>query len=99
MAQDKEAELGALFDKLDSFAEHGQHAKALKTIEQSEPGGAGAAQGPRRVRAPPPAPRRHLRRAVRRRAGAAPNRPSIGAPPLVPPAERPARRLLPIPQS
>jgi hypothetical protein len=35
-ATDKEAELASLFDKLDSFAEHGQHSKALKIIEQSE---------------------------------------------------------------
>ncbi|GBF97135.1 signal recognition particle subunit [Raphidocelis subcapitata] len=32
--QDKEAELASLFDKLDSLTEHGQHAKALKVIEQ-----------------------------------------------------------------
>jgi hypothetical protein len=43
MAQDKEAELATLFEKLDSFAEHGQHAKALKVVEQSERRAAGGA--------------------------------------------------------
>jgi hypothetical protein len=38
MAQDKEAELASLFEKLDQLTEHGQHSKALKLIEQSERG-------------------------------------------------------------
>ncbi|KAI8463766.1 MAG: hypothetical protein J3K34DRAFT_526736 [Monoraphidium minutum] len=32
--QDKEAELASLFEKVDQFAEHGQHSKGLKVIEQ-----------------------------------------------------------------